>query len=105
MNTDLLKSILNFIVAAIPLFILIVTFFRGRIERTTGPLDSPSLKVFAIKRYALSDEEWSKEKSKYENLYNLLAFLLLAYILITQFILHVLDQLTFIVLLIYVYSF
>jgi hypothetical protein len=51
MNTDLIKSIIGLVVAAIPLIIAIVTLHYNRTESVSDSvIDSPSLKVLYIKR-------------------------------------------------------
>jgi hypothetical protein len=61
---------------------------RTRMERTTKPIDSPSLKILLIKRYPISEKDWSKEKSKSQSLQTIFSLLYLAYIILSNFILH-----------------
>ncbi len=58
MDADLVKTILSVVVSSIPLVIIIISVFRGRIERTTEPLDE-TLKVLNISRYPVDNDEWN----------------------------------------------
>src|SRR5205809_409861 len=53
MNSELAKNVLILITTSIPLVNLILILIKSRIEGTTEPLDSPSLKIFKIKRYPI----------------------------------------------------
>lgn len=64
MNSELLKSIIGLVAAIIPLIILIITLFRAQIDKTTEPIDSPSLKVVSIKRQSVRENVWIQQKRK-----------------------------------------
>jgi len=59
MNTDLLKSILSIIAAAIPPLISLIFFLIQRSERISIPLDSPAIKVLKIQRFSVDERNFN----------------------------------------------
>src|SRR5436305_1586346 len=57
MNSDLVKNIISLAASIISLIILILSLLQTRTERTTSPIDSPSLKLIAIDRIIYSKSE------------------------------------------------
>jgi len=70
MNTDLLKSILSIIAAAIPPLISLIFFLIQRSERISIPLDSPAIKVLKIQRFSV-DEKYFKHLQRNFNIINI----------------------------------
>ena len=65
MDVGLITGTLSVVAAAVPLIIYVTALFRGRIEQTTEPLDSRSLKVLTLIRHPADEANWRKAIKKF----------------------------------------
>ncbi len=60
MDAKTIGGIIAIVTPTITLIVTILAILNSRIEKSTTPLDTPSLKILTIKRYPISHEELSK---------------------------------------------
>ena len=86
MNADLIKSILSLVAASIPLLVALVASIRNLIKQNSSIIDSPSLKIYQIKREPFNRHFWKKYSDIFSQYIFIVTLMIIYQIVIFQLI-------------------